>query len=206
LPFGHGRQFSLHGPLDQIAGGWRVSTLFQWHGGVPFTPVIQSSVQGAVDPGLSSSTAAGSYLYPAQIGDPRVSTHSVVPISSSTHFGIGGWFNPAAYSDPAYGTFGSNIRNTVIGPGFSDVDLSVGKEFRIREGMSLEIRADAYNAFNHVNFANPDANVGYTCSSTTVQCGPSNSSLADTTAGTITGPAGGVATMRIMQLGAHFRF
>ncbi len=50
LPFGHGRQFALHGPLDQIAGGWRVSSLFQWHGGVPFTPVIQSSVAGGIDP------------------------------------------------------------------------------------------------------------------------------------------------------------
>src|SRR5579862_8538666 len=44
LPFGRNRQFALHGPLDQIAGGWRLSTLFQWHGGVPFTPVIQGSV------------------------------------------------------------------------------------------------------------------------------------------------------------------
>jgi outer membrane receptor protein involved in Fe transport len=206
LPFGHGRQFALHGPLDQVAGGWRVSTIFQWHSGVPFTPVIQGSVQGAVDPGLSPSTAAGSYLYPAQIGNPRVSQHTVVPISSSTHFGLGGWFDPTGYADPAYGNFGNNIRNTLIGPGFSDVDLSIGKEFRIRESMSLEIRADAYNAFNHVNFANPDANVGYTCTSTTIQCGPSNSSLADTTAGNITGPAGGNGNMRIMQLGAHFKF
>ena len=33
LPFGSGRQFALHGVADQIAGGWRVSSIFQWHGG-----------------------------------------------------------------------------------------------------------------------------------------------------------------------------
>src|SRR5580704_1476640 len=51
LPFGHGRQFGLHGPVDQIAGGWRVSSIFQWHGGIPFTPVVQGSIAQGVDPG-----------------------------------------------------------------------------------------------------------------------------------------------------------
>jgi hypothetical protein len=50
-----------------------------------------------------------------------------------------------------------------------------------------------YNVFNHTNFANPDANVGYT----------SNGVLADTTAGTITSPVGG---QRIIQVGARFSF
>ena len=58
LPFGGGRQFALHGVADQIAGGWRVSTIFQWHGGVPFTPVIQNSVAEGIDTGLDSSLSA----------------------------------------------------------------------------------------------------------------------------------------------------
>lgn len=197
LPFGHGRQFRLRGPLDQIAGGWRVSTLFQWHGGNPYTPVIQGSVQSAVDPGLNSFLAAGggANLYPVRIGNPKVSSPS-----------IHGWFNPAAYADPAPGTFGDNIRNTLVGPGFSDVDLSLGKEFRLYESMTLEIRADAYDAFNHINYNNPDADVGYTCANMTVQCEPSNGSLADGSSGTITNSANYVANTRIIQLGAHFRF
>ena len=71
LPFGHGRQFALHGPLDQIAGGWRVSSLFQWHGGVPYTPVIQSSVAGGIDPGLTPAFNAGSTLYPRADRRPK---------------------------------------------------------------------------------------------------------------------------------------
>jgi hypothetical protein len=181
LPFGHGRQFVLHEPLDQIAGGWRLATLFQWHGGVPFTPVIQSSVSGGIDPGLTPSFAAGSYLYPEQVGDPSVShrTHTM-------------WFNPAAFANPTFGTFGDAHRNNLIGPGFSNVDLSIAKEFPIHEAIALEIRADAFNIFNHISWGNPDANVGY-----------SGGTLADTTAGQITSPVGGT---RIFQLGAHIRF
>jgi len=181
LPFGHGRQFALHGPLDQIAGGWRLSTLFQWHGGVPFTPVIQSSVSGGIDPGLTPSFAAGSTLYPEQVGDPSVS-----------HRTRAMWFNPGAFANPALGTFGDAHRNTLVGPGFANVNLSIAKEFPIHESIALEVRADAFNVFNHINWGNPDANVGY-----------SGGALADPTAGQITSPVGGT---RIFQLGAHVRF
>lgn len=180
LPFGHGRQLALHGIADQIVGGWRVSSVFQWHSGMPFTPVIQGSVADAIDPGLAPSLSSGSTLYPAVTGNPGVSNPSI------TH-----WFNPAAFADPAYGTFGSEGRNTLIGPGFTNIDLSIAKEFTLHwESVKLGIRADAYNIMNHINFANPDADVGYTCSNMTTACGPSNGVLADPTAGTITGPAG----------------
>ena len=181
LPFGRNRQFVLHGPLDQIAGGWRLSSLFQWHGGVPFTPVIQGSVAGAIDPGLSASFGAGSTLYPEQIGDPKVSN----PSRSM-------WFNPAAFANPADGSFGNTHRNTLVGPGFANVNLSIAKEFPIHEAIALEVRADAFNFFNHINWGNPDANVGY-----------SGGTLADTTAGQVNNPVGGT---RIIQLGAHVRF
>jgi outer membrane receptor protein involved in Fe transport len=184
FPFGHGRHFALRGPLDQIAGGWRISSIFQWHGGVPFTPVIQGSVADGIDPGLAPSLSAGSTLYPDRVGDPKVSNPT-----------IHNWFNPAAFANPASGTFGNSGRNTLIGPGFATVALSLAKEFPIHESVALEIKADAYNAFNHINYGNPDANVGYV-----------GGALADTTAGTITGPAGGNGNLRIIQLGAHLRF
>ncbi|MGH9401319.1 MAG: hypothetical protein ACRD2P_04335, partial [Terriglobia bacterium] len=183
LPFGSGRQFALHGVTNEVAGGWRVSSIFQWHGGAPFTPVIQGSVATGIDPGLAPSLANGSTLYPELVGNPKVSNPS-----------NGKWFNPAAYANPAPGTFGSSGRNVLIGPGYSDVDLSVGKVFPLHfEGTRLEIRADMYNMLNHVNYANPDANVGTT----------STGVLADPTSGTITGPEGG---SRIIQVGVHLTF
>ena len=41
-------------------------------------------------------------------------------------------------------------------PGLVDFDTSLGKAFRIREGMAFQLRADAYNTFNHVNWGNPN--------------------------------------------------
>ncbi len=186
LPFGAGRQFALHGPLDQIAGGWRLSSVMTWRSGTPFTPVIQGSIADGIDPGLAPSLSAGSTLYPDVVGNPKLSNPSLTE-----------WFNPAAYANPAPGTFGNSGRNTLIGPGFSDVDISLAKQFSLHfEGIRLEIRGDAYDAFNHINFANPDANVGYT----------STGVLADPTAGEITGPAGGNGNRRIIQLGARLTF
>jgi Carboxypeptidase regulatory-like domain/TonB-dependent Receptor Plug Domain len=186
LPFGSGRQFSLHGIADQVVGGWRVSSVFQWHSGVPYTPVIQGSIADAIDPGLAPSLSAGSTLYPELVGNPNVANPTP-----------GHWFNPAAFANPAPGTFGNLGRNTLIGPSFSDVDISLAKTFPIHwEGVKLDIRGDAYNALNHVNYANPDANVGYTSAGV----------LADPTAGTITGPAGYNGNMRIIQLGARITF
>ncbi|MFI5096478.1 MAG: carboxypeptidase regulatory-like domain-containing protein [Candidatus Acidiferrales bacterium] len=200
LPFGSGRQFAVHGPLDYVVGGWRVSSLFQWHSGVPFTPVIQSSVAVAVDPALQPSlnqSFTNNYLYPVLVGNPKVSN----PNANQ-------WFNPAAFADPAPGTFGNIQRNSLIGPGFSNVDISIAKEFRLpwREGMKLEIRADASNAFNHTNFMNPGNNVGYSCADMSLPCGPSNGALADTSAGKLTNPAGWNSSLRIIQLGAHITF
>lgn len=186
VPFGNGRQFALHGVLDQVLGGWRVSSVFQLHSGVPFTPVIQSSVADGIDPGLTPSLQAGSTLLPVLAGNPAAGKQSITQ-----------WFNPAAFANPGYGSFGNVGRNALIGPGFANMDLSLGKTFLLHwEGIKLDVRADAYNVLNHINFANPDANVGYTSAGV----------LADPTAGELTGPAGGNGNRRIMQLGARLTF
>ncbi len=174
VPFGRGRQHSLGGIADQVIGGWTVSSLFQWHTGAPFTPVIQGSVASGINPGMRAGT-----LFPNQVGDPNVSNQT-----------INHWFNPAAYTNPAPGTFGNVRRNSLVGPRFSNVNISIAKEFPIREAMGLEIRANAYNAFNHINFGNPDANVG-------------DSGAADNSSGKISSVIG---SARIIELGAHFRF
>ena len=65
------------------------------------------------------------------------------------------WFNTAAFSLPAAFTFGNNPRNSVIGPGFVDLDTSLQKEWALRESMNLQFRVDAYNTLNHPNFNLP---------------------------------------------------
>ena len=60
-----------------------------------------------------------------------------------------------AFSLPAPGFYGNLGRNTLIGPGLMALDLSVNKTFRLREGASLQLRTEVFNAPNHPNFSIP---------------------------------------------------
>lgn len=64
-------------------------------------------------------------------------------------------FNVAAFSDPGPGVFGNAGRNILRGPGFAQVDLSIGKNTRINERTSLQLRLEIYNLFDKANFADP---------------------------------------------------
>jgi hypothetical protein len=64
------------------------------------------------------------------------------------------WFNTAAFSRQATG-FGSSGRNILTAPGFEDIDFAIAKNTLIRERASLQFRAEAFNLFNHPNFAQP---------------------------------------------------
>ncbi|MGH9584159.1 MAG: carboxypeptidase regulatory-like domain-containing protein, partial [Bryobacteraceae bacterium] len=73
--------------------------------------------------------------------------------------GPDGWFNPAAFAPAAQGVFGTAGAGDVRGPGLQEYDLSVARFFPIGERMNLQFRADFINAFNHVNFEGPAANI-----------------------------------------------
>jgi hypothetical protein len=64
-------------------------------------------------------------------------------------------FNRAAFSIPPAGRDGNLGRNVLRGLGAWQIDFSLHREFRLSEGLSLQIRAEAFNIFNHPNFANP---------------------------------------------------
>jgi hypothetical protein len=163
LPFGSGRMHPMHGALDRVLGGWRLTSIIQAHSGIPFTPVVSDGTANnfngnAGDLALSGSKDCfcGYTEFANRTGDPKVA-----------HPSPNEWFNAAAFSDPTNqglgpGTvhvYGDAGRNSLRGPRFVNVDLSIGKDFRIREGMNFELRADSYNAFNHPQFNNPDNNI-----------------------------------------------
>jgi len=101
------------------------------------------------------------------------------------------YFDPTAFSLPAPGYYGNLPRNSIIGPGYVSLDTSIGKEFRFRERMRLQLRAEAFNVANHPNFAIPSQRNVFTTTGRMA------------TAGTITNTIG---TSRQMQFGARFDF
>ncbi len=64
-----------------------------------------------------------------------------------------------AFTDPGLGNIGNGGRNNAWGPNFYNVDLSAMKNFSIKERVTLQFRADAFNAFNHINFGLPSGNI-----------------------------------------------
>jgi outer membrane receptor protein involved in Fe transport len=167
LPFGRGRAYgnSLSRGGDAIVGGWTLSGIFNFEAGQHFSPNLSNN----------ASLNSPETLRPDLIGNPNVSSPN-----------RGEWFNPAAYAVPAAFTYGDAGRNTLLGPGFGDVDLSLAKTVAITERMRLEFKWDVFNALNRENLANPNSNVDV----------PS-------LAGTISGI---VDFRRRMQIGAHLTF
>ena len=133
LPFGRGRYF----------GGWQISAVADVHSNVPFTPVL--SFDNADLQSLATSER------PNLVGNPYT---GVCP--NGTRVGTPScWFNPSAFALPPPGQFGNAGRNILRGPGFAQFDVALQKEFQLREGTKITFGAEAYNLFNHPNFAVP---------------------------------------------------
>jgi outer membrane receptor protein involved in Fe transport len=64
-------------------------------------------------------------------------------------------FPASVFPLPVLGTDGTLGPSTFRGPGFAQVDMSLSKKFAITEALSLQLRFDAYNAFNRVNLDAP---------------------------------------------------
>ena len=70
------------------------------------------------------------------------------------------WFNTAAFSLPAFGTFGNAGRNILDGPGYKNVNLALIKTSRSARHARLQLRAEAFNLLNRTNLDLPDAFLG----------------------------------------------
>lgn len=68
--------------------------------------------------------------------------------------GLGG-----AFLVPADNSFGNYPINSLLGPGFYQQDLSLAKTFKATEKVSINLRAEAFNVWNHTNLGNPNSNV-----------------------------------------------
>ena len=73
---------------------------------------------------------------------------------------LGPYLNPAAFAQPAPGTYGHLGRNVFSGPGLDDFDMSLVKSQQISHDWRLQLRAEFFNLWNHPNFANPSTTFG----------------------------------------------
>ena len=149
LPFFQSKQ----GKAQYVLGGWQLNGIFTAMSGTPFT-VFDSqdaSLQGSA-PEITGFSANRPNLVAGQ--DQNAGPHKP-----------GAWLNTDAFSrvipDPLspvqqFGTLG---RNTALGPGYTNWDFAVTKNFRLAESKSLQFRAEFFNVLNHTNFHIPNSDI-----------------------------------------------
>ncbi|HZT28327.1 MAG TPA: TonB-dependent receptor [Bryobacteraceae bacterium] len=142
LPFGKGKLIggSAHGLANGIIGGWQLTGILTFQGGFPFTPTLASA-----DP---THTGRSYGLRPNVAGTGALAN----PTRDL-------WFNTKDFPIPADYTIGNAGRNILRGPGISNQDLSVHKNFYFNERIYLQFRAEYFNTFNITNLSNPSSAV-----------------------------------------------
>ena len=136
LPFGHGKRFWNTGLASRLLGNWEWSGIVGLYSGQAINATLGFD---------NASLGRAGGQRPNLVGNPAISNP-----------GPTGWFNTAAFAAPAQFTFGNAGRNIMTGPPLHNLDMSVLKNFPIAERRNLQFRAEFFNAFNLVNFNNPN--------------------------------------------------
>jgi hypothetical protein len=166
LPFGRGKLLGKNANrvVNGVIGGWEVSPIVSFRTGWPMP------VYGAQDESGTFGRGA------------RADCNGVPSVANTAIPGIGvQWFNNTGqFTNPAIGTFGncSPQLSDLRSPHYSDVDLSLHKDFPITERFRLQFRSDFVNAFNHVQLNAPNMGLGSTMGQITGAQPPRNIQLA----------------------------
>jgi Carboxypeptidase regulatory-like domain len=108
---------------------WKVSGIFRYTSAYWITPYLSSDIALT---GNTNSQRPNQVLVNPLCDNPSPSCY----------------INPKAFATPAPGTFSAMHRNNIPGPNFTQIDMSLSREFSIREGYRFEVRADAFNLPN----------------------------------------------------------
>ena len=145
LPVGQGQRFGSGwgGIADGILGGWQLSSLFTLSSG-PADTISKSSrrnMSGLFLPDGSPDQASGSNNPVLENWTPDK------------------YFDTSDFDVPPDNTIGNVGRNTLIGPGVANFDLSLSKAVHVREEVDLKFKTEVFNLFNRPNFDLPDTSV-----------------------------------------------
>jgi hypothetical protein len=194
-------------PFDRLGGpkrlvkGWSLYPIFSWRTGFPLSISSQLSGSNSADPGPSG--AGDGYLANAlfapgfsrmTIMNPKSPGSCLSPVTGLPETG-NLYFSCSAFV-PIPDIPGSGYglpRDFFRGPGRTNLDLTLAKATAITERLNLEIRVDAFNIFNHTEFANPDTNID-------------DATFGQITSTTLGSGTNALQTQRILQLAGRFTF
>jgi len=123
--------------LRMLASNWQLSSILAVRSGSVFT------VTSGLDNALTGQTTE----------HPNLVLRNPVAANQS----VNQWLNPAAFAQPALGTYGNLGPANLDGPKFLQLDVGLSRSFPIWEKRTLQIRAESFNFLNHLNASIPSA-------------------------------------------------
>ncbi len=143
-------------------GGWELSGIVSLESGLSFSDFQYPDPFGCVaDTTQANGCAVGTYPGGLGMDGPDYDILSRPDQVAPVHLTKSGlnWFDTSGFAT-AQGHFGSEHAGSILSPGFEKVDLGLMKNFRFTERMNLQMRAEAFNVFNHTNFDSIDGGLG----------------------------------------------
>jgi Carboxypeptidase regulatory-like domain len=180
--------FRNRGITHALLGGWQYSGVMSFNTGSPFSVIYNAIDNAGVGNGIGSSS------YADIIGNPKASPHA-------TNVNGRQFYSQSAYGTPTALTFGDSGRNSLTNPDFINFNMALYKRFVIKESKAFEFRAEAFNVFNHLEWA-PIA--GQSGSAANINGSSTNNFTVPPTANFLY--AGGAHEARVLQLALKFLF
>jgi len=150
LPVGRGRRYgsNMNSVANAVVGNWQLGAIVSIHSGFPLAVYNATDTSGTGSRGPRPNCSGFSQSF----GTSK-------PVYSGGVFQGYEWINPLGYSEPATGTFGTcPASGPNVGPGYTDTDMSLLKNFHFTERVYMQFRTDFLNAFNNVQFGHPNVN------------------------------------------------
>jgi hypothetical protein len=160
VPVGRGKEFfnGTNRVMDEVIGGWKLSTAVVGYTGFP--EVITG---GSSNSNSYGTNRVNQYRKLKIVGRNNTNWFGTDPSATDR---CGQDMNGNAVNDgvcafgvPSNNTFGTEHNGAVRGPGFFDTDLSAFKDFHTIKEQAIGFRFDAFNAFNIVSYGNPDTGI-----------------------------------------------
>jgi hypothetical protein len=145
LPLGLGKPFlSEPGIVNAIVGNWQFTSTAVARTGFPVNVLVNRSAAQTPD---------------GNTNDQRPDLGPAVSLTPPGGKSIAQWINPAAFAVPANGTWGDSPRNVARGPGAWQIDMGMAKQIPFTERVSLQLRTEVFNIFNHPQYGLPNATI-----------------------------------------------
>jgi hypothetical protein len=166
LPFGKGKMFLNNGGIiDKVFGGWELSGLGQWTSGAPITFVDtrgtfnrtgRSARQTPISTLTNAEIQALTGVFEANGAiywiNPSIINASTGQASTGYSLANAPGFSGQVFFNVPPGQTGNIGRTLIDGPGYFNVNMALLKNVRFTETMRLQLRAEAFNVINNVNF------------------------------------------------------